>query len=125
MEARAGNNVEMPWGSRPSLLEVAPFVVDHMQLIDMTSLRRTCREGRAVADATIGSLQVTNLQLPAGETRGTDAHIRALDARQFAAFVHGNLARGARLKALTLHPVVRDGPGVNERRDAPENEQAA
>lgn len=127
MEAGVGDRVRIPAGSKlcRGLLEVAPFVVDHMQLIDMTALRRTCREIRAVADATIGTLQVTNLQLRGEETQGSVAHSRALDARQYAAFVRGILARGASLKALYLHPIVRDGPGAGERLYAPENEDAA
>ncbi len=127
MEAGVGDSVPMPQGAKPcrGFLEVAPFVVDHMQLIDMTSLRRTCREARAVADATIGTVLVTNLHLPAGKTQGSVAHSRAWDARQFAAFVRGILSRGATLESLHLHPVVGDGRAARERRDAPENEDAA
>ncbi len=124
MEA-GGRRVPLPRNSAEpcrGLLEVAPLVADYMQPTETTALRRTCREGRAIADATmtINSLAVEFLQR--GETQWTDVR---MGAQQVAAFVRGILSRGARLKKLTLHPVVGDVPCINERRDAPENEHAA
>lgn len=100
------------------------MVIDHsMQVSDTTALRLTCREGRAIADATIASLEVDYVQRR--ETRWTAAGDRGVGARQFAAFIRGILARGAVLKTLKLHPVVGDVPCANQRVDAPENEDAA
>lgn len=125
MEAGAGNNVPVPQGSEPcqSLLEVALYVVKHMQLREMTALRATCREGRAIADATIGALKVDYVRLR--PTHGSSSRQGAVDIRQYTAFVRGILSRGAHVESLELHPIVVGGPGVGARRDGPENEDAA
>ncbi len=78
MEA-GGWSVPRPRGSAEpcrGLLDVAPFVAEHMESSGMTALRRTCREGRAVADATIHLLDVNCLQLV--ETQGSVAPGRAV-----------------------------------------------
>ncbi len=125
MEAGVGNNVPVPQGAHPcqGLLEVAPYFVKRMPLREMAGLRATCREGRAIADATISALAVDYVQL--GATHGSGAPGIAVGVRQFAAFVRGILSRGAHVKALGLHPIVVGGPGTGQRRDAPENEDAA
>lgn len=122
----------MPNSSEPcrGLLDVASLVVEGMQLSDMKALRATCRESRAIADATIGSLGVDNVQLCGTHGSGgrSEAALDVPTVREVADFVRGIVSRGACPQALTLHPVVvvgGGGPGAGERRDGPANENAA
>ncbi len=125
----------VPRGSGPcrGLLEVAPYVIKDMRLCDVKALRATCCEGRAIADATVSSLAVDyvqqDVQLPethgsGGRSRGAAVGVPTVGG--FAAFVRGIHSRGARPKALDLHPsIVGGGPGAGERLDTSENENAA
>ncbi len=125
----------VPCGSEPcrGLLDVAPFVVEHMQLCDMKALRATCREGRAIADATVSSLAVDYVQqdVQPQETHGSGgrggAAVGLRTVREFTTFVRGILSRGARPEALNLHPIIVGGRRGQdgERRDGPENVNAA
>ncbi len=126
MEAVDGNSdPAVPCGSEPcpGLLDIAPFVVKHMQLCNMKALRATCREGRAIVDTTISSLGLDYVQLR--ETHGSWGRRGAAlgvptwpTVQEFATFVRGILSRGARLQALTLHPVVVGGGGPRRWRAA-------